>query len=642
MGIAATNSKERGDMAKRKAKPKAAKAKKKATPKKKPAKAKPKAKAKKIKPRAVKAAAAEPPNTLYYGNNLDVLREHVEDESVDLVYLDPPFNSNQDYNILFAERDGTQAAAQIKAFDDTWHWDVEAARAYQDMVEHGPQHVSQAMQAFRTFLGENDMLAYLSNMAPRLVELKRVLKQTGSLYLHCDPTASHYLKMLLDAVFEPVNFRNEIVWRRTGSHNSTRSLGSIHDIILFYTKSNNHTFNIVRSPYMRGHVESRYTEDAQGRMRFTSGGNVLTGAGTTEGDSCQPWRGFDPAAKGRHWAVPRFYEDMMPASYKALKSTEKLEALYKAGLVEIVEGNQWPVMVRYLGERDGVPVQDIWAYQPYTEETVYGTDEGIDADIAWMGPTDPERLGYQTQKPEGLLARIILASSNEGDIVLDPFCGCGTAVAVSQRLSRRWIGIDITHLAVNLMKRRLRDTFGPELNYEVIGEPVSVSDAQVLAASDPYQFQWWALGLVDARPIEKKKGADKGIDGRLYFHDEPDGGDTKQVIIQIKAGKVSVAHIRDLRGVIERENAQIGILICMNEPTQPMRKEAASAGFYTSPWRLKKPYARLQILTIKELLAGKVIDMPPTSQVNVTFKRAAKRTTKKKGKKKRSQTERLL
>ena len=241
--------------------------------------------------------------------------------------------------------------------------------------------------------------------------------------------------------------------------------------------------------------------------------------------------------------------------------------------------------------------------------------------MAVKAPSAKARLGYPTQKPDELLDEIIQSSSNEGDLVLDPFCGCGTTIAVAQRLNRRWIGIDITHLAITLIKHRLRDTFGDQATYEVIGEPVSLPDAKALAESDPYQFQWWALGLVGARPVEQKKGSDKGIDGRIYFHDEAKGGKTKQVLLSVKAGHTNVAHVRDLRGVIEREKAEIGVLITMQEPTQPMRTETASAEFYVSPWG-KHP--RLQVLTIADLLTGQGIDMPPLRQVNATFKKAPK------------------
>jgi hypothetical protein len=306
--------------------------------------------------------------------------------------------------------------------------------------------------------------------------------------------------------------------------------------------------------------------------------------------------------------------------------TQKLEALFQAGHIKIEPGAAWPTMVRYLDERDGMPVPDVWAYQPYTGGTLYGTDEGIDADVAWMGPTDPERLGYPTQKSEGLLARIIMAGSNPGGLVLDPFCGCGTTVDAAQRQGRRWIGIDITQAAIVVIKKRLHDIYGDKAGYQVIGEPVTVPDAMALAAQDPYQFQWWALGLVGARPVEQKKGSDKGIDGRLYFHDEGPSGKTKQVILSVKAGHTGPTHVRDLHGVLDAEDATLGVLITLNEPTQPMRAAATDAGFYTSPYD-GVSYPKLQILSVAALLDGKRIAMPPLSQVNVTFKKAPKAKT---------------
>ena len=488
-------------------------------------------------------------NLLYYGDNLPILRDYIKDETIDLIYLDPPFKSNQDYNVLFAEQNGSRSAAQIKAFEDTWEWNTIAAAAYRDIVERGGKP-SQVMQAFHTFLGESDMLAYLAMMAPRLVELRRVLKDTGSIYLHCDPTASHYLKMLMDAVFKATNFRNEIAWHYTGWNKRLKvHFERRHDILLFYAKSDKQAFNSYAIPWKS---PDEYIKIRKQKLRYDKNGKgyVLSDAGGGE-------------------RVKRYIEDAMSL---------------------------------------GRPVDDVWEIDKLTSSS-------------------KERLGYPTQKPEALLERIIDASSNKGDVVLDPFCGCGTTIAVAKKLKRRWIGIDITHLAVALIKHRLEDMFGEKIRktYEVIGEPVSLPDAKTLAENDPYQFQWWALGLVGARPVEQKKGADKGIDGRLYFHDEADSSKakTKQIIISVKAGHVSVAHIRDLRGVIERENAEIGVLISMEKPTKPMRTEAASAGFYKSPWQ-KKPYPRLQILTIEELLNGKRIDCPPLGQVNVTFKKAPK------------------
>ena len=516
-------------------------------------------------------------NILYYGDNLDILRRYIEDESIDLIYLDPPFKSEQDYNVLFAEQNGSRAAAQIKAFEDTWRWDQTAAESYQEVVETGPPRVSQVMQAFRLFIGGSDMMAYLAMMAPRLVELRRVLKSTGSIYLHCDPTASHYLKILMDAVFGPVYFRNEIVWKRTSAHSGAKRWGPVHDIILMYSKSDTYCWNPIYQKYSTEYLDQFYRfSDEGGRFRIGD----LTGAGVRKGDSGQPWRGVDPTAAGRHWAVPNKIIQKLVGKRDVSKLSirQKLDILDENGLIYWPPKGKVPQLKRYLDEDAGVAIVDVIT------------------DIKPIGASAAERLGYPTQKPEALLERIIKATSNERDIVLDPFCGCGTAVAVAERLKRKWIGIDITHLAVALMKHRLKDAFGNKLKYRVIGEPVSLPDARTLAEQNRYQFQWWALGLVGARPFEQKKGADKGIDGRLYFHDEADNArsKTKQIVISVKSGKVGVKDVRDLRGVVEREKAQIGVLISMEKPTSAMRKEAASAGFYKSPWG-KHPI--MQILT---------------------------------------------
>ena len=559
-------------------------------------------------------------NRLYYGDNLDVLRRHVPDDSVDLVYLDPPFNSNASYNVLFAERNGTQAAAQIKVFEDTWHWDNAAALAFQDVVEAGGP-VSQAMQAFRTLLGENDMLAYLAMMAPRMVELQRVLRPTGSLYLHCDPTASHYLKMLLDAVFGPSRFLSEIIWRRTGAHNKARRWAPIHDTILMYSNGDNYVWNNPKRPYMRGHVEDFFVCDDAGTYRTNYYGNVLTGSGTRGGESGQPWRGFDPTKKGRHWAIPGRVWDEISVSPEGLSQHQKLDLLYELGVIKIHEDAAWPIYELTVDPTRGPATPDLWTFQPYTQGTVFGTEGGVDEDIRWLNPKDAERLGFPTQKPQGLLERIIAASSIDDAVILDPFCGCGTTVAAAQALGRQWVGIDVTHLAIGLLRHRLRDTYGDAIGqtYSVVGEPVSVRDAEVLAGSDQYQFQWWALGLVGARPTEGKKGPDKGIDGRIYFHEGD--GTTRQIVLSVKAGKLHAPYVRELRGVAEREEAAIGVLLTLNAPTKLMRTEAASAGFYTSPWG---QHPRIQIMTVGELLEGKKLDAPPPRQTSVTYRRAPK------------------
>ena len=541
-------------------------------------------------------------NKLYYGDNLDVLYRYIGDESVDLVYLDPPFKSDQNYNVLFAEKNGAQSASQIKAFEDTWHWDEKAAELFEEVVESGGR-VSQVMQAYRTFLGENDMLAYLSMMAPRLVHLRRVLKPTGSIYLHCDPAASHYLKLLMDAVFGPVSFLNEIIWKRTHAHSGARRFGPVHDTILFYARSARYRWSTQKTTYSQSYTDTFFRfADADGR-RYRA--TILTGSGTRGGESGQPWRGVDPTKSGRHWAIPGYIRGLLgddqPATIQ--DALDRLDALGRVLWPAKADGV--PSFKQYLDDMEGVKVQDVWT------------------DIPPISSQAKERLGYPTQKPEALLGRIIEASSNEGDVVLDPFCGCGTTIAAAQKLNRRWIGIDITHLAVALIKHRLQSAFGEQIEneYQVIGEPVSLPDAEALARQDAYQFQYWALGLVGARPVEQKKGADRGIDGRLYFHDD-ESGKTKQIVLSVKSGRVSVSDVRDLRGVVERENAALGVLIALQEPTRAMRTEAASSGFYESPgWRQR--YHRVQVLTVADLLGGERISYPP-SRKNVTYKKAPK------------------
>ncbi len=523
------------------------------------------------------------PNTLYYGDNLDILRRYVASDSVDLVYLDPPFNSNATYNALFGEQDGSRSAAQIKAFTDTWRWDQAAVADYERTVEQGGK-VADALRAMRTFLGASDMLAYLSMMAPRLVELRRVLKPTGSLYLHCDPTASHYLKLLLDSVFSAECFRSEVIWKRTSAHNSANRWGPVHDVLLYYARSEHYTWNEVYLPLPEETAALWYNNVEEGTGRRFNRAD-LTAPGTRTGSSGAPWRSIDPTSKGRHWAIPRFVGKLV----EGLDTLEALDALDAAGRIYWPKrANGVPMMKRYLDESQGIPAQDVIT------------------DI-YVNNIAAERLGYPTQKPLALLERIIEASSNPGDVVLDPFCGCGTAIDAAQRLGRQWLGIDITHLAINLIKHRLRDAYGDTVNFAVIGEPTDVASAEDLAASDPYQFQWWALGLVGARPVEQKKGADRGIDGRLYFHEQT-GGETKQIVFSVKAGGTGVNHVRDLRGVIERENAALGVLITMQDSTKPMRQEAAEAGSYTDAWGQR--YPRLQLLTVGELLGGKKVEMP--------------------------------
>jgi len=526
-------------------------------------------------------------NTLYYGDNLEIMRRYIKDETIDLVYLDPPFKSNQNYNVLFKEKNGSQAASQIRAFEDTWTWGQDDESVYADLVTKGGK-VADCLQAFRTFLGPCDMLAYLVMMAPRLIELRRTMKPTASIYLHCDPTASHYLKMLMDAVFGPANFRTEIIWKRSSAHSDAKQgrkqHGRIHDVILFYTKTEEWTWNHFFTPYEAEYVKTnyQYIEEGTGRQFKSTDLSAAKPGGDTEYE----WKGKKPP-HGRYWAY----------SKANMETFVKEDRLYytKSGL---------PRLKQYLDEMPGVMLQDIWI------------------DISPISSQAAERLGFPTQKPETLLERIIKTSSNEGDLVLDPFCGCGTTVAAAQKLKRRWIGIDITHLAITLMKKRLLDAFGTEAKFNVMGEPTSLPDAAALAESDPYQFQWWALGLVGARPVEQKKGADKGIDGKIVFQgDAP--GIFEQVILSVKAGHTGRDHVHSLRGVMDGQKAAIGVLISMQNPTGPMKEEAVTAGFFESKIWGKK-YPKIQLLTIAELLAGKKIEMPPIKQVEATFKKAEK------------------
>ncbi len=525
--------------------------------------------------------------TLYYGDNLDILRRYLKDETVDLVYLDPPFNSAANYNAFFQEKDGTAAASQIQAFEDTWSWNLESEAAYKELTEQ-PGKVSEVMQAFRTFLGQNDMMAYLAMMAPRLVELRRVLKPTGSIYLHCDDTACHYLRLILDAVFGPENYGNQIVWKRTESHNDAKRYGRITDIILFYTKSSNPTWNTPRGEHSEKQL-ARYRKDESGRLYR---GENLTAPGIRHGETGKPWRGRNPSDNGNHWKRP-------PAV---------LEQMLQDG--------------RILLTADGRPRLDGWKI--YFEEAQPPACPNWWGDIPRIANTSAERLGYPTQKPVALLERIIKASSNPGDVVLDPFCGCGTTIDAAEKLGRKWIGVDITQLATSLIKNRLRDTYGEKIEINTIGEPTTPNEALTLAEQDKYQFQWWALGLVGARPVEQKKGADHGIDGKILFRDDPKAAKPESIIISVKGGKASVDHVRDLRGVLDREKAAIGVMITIQPPTKPMITEAASAGFYVHKLNGQQ-YPKLQIRTVRELMDGKNVERPASAaSVDETFKKAPK------------------
>jgi site-specific DNA-methyltransferase (adenine-specific) len=544
-------------------------------------------------------------NVLYYGDNLPILRQHIPANFVDLVYLDPPFNSNRNYNVLFKDEGGVDSEAQVQAFVDTWHWNEAAAEQYNQLVTGSHVEAGKLIVALRDFLGESQMMAYLVMMASRLIELRRVLKPTGSLYLHCDPTASHYLKVVLDTIFGPENFRNEITWRRTNTHNdAVKKFPDVADIILFYVKSSRAGFNPIYTNHDEAYVTKFYRfDDDDGRGPYTLDNMASP---NPRPNMMYEWKGFPYPQLG--WRYQR-------------ATMEKLDDEGRVYYPKDKTGNfdytKRPRLKRYLNEQKGVVVGSVWD------------------DILPLSAHAAERLGYPTQKPLALLERILAASSNPGEVVLDPFCGCGTTIAAAQRLGRQWIGIDVTNLSIALQKYRLADAFGlvAGTDYDVVGEPADLDSAQQLAEENPYQFQWWALSLIQARPLGAdagskmgKKGADRGIDGVISFVDDASGR-PKRALVQVKGGKVSSRDIRDLVGTINREKAAMGIFITMELPSCPMVTEAGSAGNYQSPgWNQR--YPTIQILTIEELLDGKKVNMPPTS---ITFAKAESDRTPSEG-----------
>ena len=517
-------------------------------------------------------------NVLYYGNNLDILRRYVPDASVDLVYLDPPFNSNATYNVIFKDESGRQSDAQLLAFDDTWHWGPDAEEKYAYLTNTArhqgrvPSQVGALVAALRQGINPSPMLAYLVEMAVRLIELHRVLRPTGSLYLHCDPTASHYLKLVLDAIFGPEDFVAEIVWRRTNARGTTGRWPRLHDIILHYGRSSDFFFSAVRVQADEARMPHTLVTASDG-LKYQS--YELTAPGATKsGDSGTPWHGFAPAQYGRHWANSHTQMDEWDAQ----------------GLIH------WPPQGGWPRRR---------AAKPFEAGDRYVVVGDVWSDIDRLNQTAKERLGYPTQKPVALLERIISASSNPGDIVLDPFCGCGTALVAAQKLGRQWIGIDVTYLAIAVMRARLKDSFGLA-EVPVIGQPTEVAGARQLlkgtGLEGQYQFQWWALDLIGAQPQGgvQKKGADRGIDGVISFSTGP-RGEVGRALVSVKSGTVNSGMVRDLKGVLEREHAEIGLFVTLEEPSGPMRQEAATAGVYHSALS-GRDYPRVQLLSIRELL----------------------------------------
>lgn len=532
-------------------------------------------------------------NQLYFGDNLHILREALVDETVDLIYLDPPFNSKRDYNLLFKSPKGQQSEAQITAFEDSWHWGEQAEREFDELLRQPNTDVAEMMRALRSFLGENDMLAYLTMMANRLLELHRVLKPTGSLYLHCDPTASHYLKIVLDGVFGKEHFRNEIIWMRSMAKGLTsRALPNNHDTLLCYQKTEKATWNedamfTAYTDELDEKTDEKYSQRDENGRRYQ-----LTSLINPNADRPNLTYEFLGVRKVWRW------------------TKERMQEAYDKGLVVQTAAGNVPRYKRYLDEQRGKPIADVWV------------------DIPPINAMAQERLGYPTQKPLVLLERIISASSHEGDVVLDPFCGCGTAVHAAQKLQRRWIGIDITHLAISLIEKRLKDAFGQRCQFDVHGTPKDLDAARDLAERDKYQFQWWAISLVDAQPFQgQKKGADTGIDGLKFFYDLQDD-EARKIVVSVKGGSLKADDVRALNHVREREKADIGLLISLHNPTAKMKADAASAGIYHGGADGKTQYPRLQLLTIAGLLGGGQRAEHPDYIKNVNFKKAKRETPK--------------
>lgn len=540
--------------------------------------------------------------TLYFGDNLEILRDKIPDEIFDLIYLDPPFNSNRNYNVLFKE--GIQdSPAQVQAFEDSWHWTEEAQKVFEELVGVRKsktkinEQISNLMLALEKLVGHNDMLAYLIMMTVRLIELKRVLKPTGSIYVHCDSTASHYLKLIMDTVFGKQNFRNEIVWKRTHSHNDPKRFGRNTDKILFYTKTDEFFFKTIYSQYDQKYIDDFFRhEDKNGKYQLV----VLTGMGVSRGESDTEWKGYKPSQSGRHWSVPKRVVNKLVGEAKASKLPikEKLDLLFDNDYI-VVSKNGIPRFKQYLNEMEGAPAQELWD------------------DILVIGAQAKERLGYPTQKPEALLERIIKASSKEGDLVLDPFCGCGTTIAVAERLNRNWVGIDITMLAINLIRHRLSRQFADKgINIFVDGRPKDVSGAKALFKKDSFEFEYWALDLVSAVPAQSKtkenmRGADKGIDGVINFIKDVVNNQQfyGKLLVQVKGGAVHRNDIATLKGDIEREKADGGLFITLEKPTAPMKTEAVQAGSYTVKFAPAE-FPKIQIISVEELLANKLPKVP--------------------------------
>ena len=520
----------------------------------------------------------QPPtdNTLYFGDCLDWMSKW-DSESVDLVYLDPPFNSKQNYNLLYSDVPGD---AQAKAFEDTWLWDDSAEGRYERFDGLiGP--LARTVRGLMRCLGRSGMLAYLTYMAERLEECHRLLKPTGSIYLHCDPTASHYLKAVMDAVFGARNFRNEIIWKRTGAHGGARRWGPIHDVILFYTRSDDWVWNRTYQSYDPSYVEKNYRhQDKHGRYRHVT----LDGSGTRTGSSGGPWRGVNPTRDGRHWAVPsaRAFPQWVtfPDGYAQMTVQERLDVLDDMGLVYWPIRGTKPHYKRYLDVGKGNQIQDVIS------------------DIGPIGSRAAERLGYPTQKPISLLERIVKASSNPGDLVLDPFCGCGTTIEAAERLGRRWAGIDISLHAVNVIRKvRMPDTA-----IAVNGIPTDMYSARHHARHSPFRFEQWAVECIPGFVANTKQRGDGGVDGWGRLAVRPQGNLSRTAVAQVKGGKWKVDSLKAFCTVTQQRRAAVGCFITLDRLKVPSARQIRSQMGHIEVAGNK--YQRMSLWSIEQYFDG--------------------------------------
>ena len=469
-------------------------------------------------------------------------------------------------------------------------WDDAAADRYAMFEAAVGRPAYAAIVGLHRILGPSGMLAYLTYMAERLEHCHRLLKPTGSLYLHCDPTASHYLKIVLDAIFGAEHFRNEIVWKRSGGKNDAKKQpGRVQDRLLFYGGA-----------YYPDHVRRDLT--AEQRAAFTQTdprhgpykADNLTAPEVRAGESGRPWRGFDPGSFGRHWGVPNsgrvgaWIEAHVIPNYRSLTTHQRLDALDAAGLIHWPQkAGGWPLVKRPLHTSVGTPLTDLWD------------------DVPVLARSAAERLGYPTQKPRALLERIIAASSNPGDLVLDPFCGCGTTVAAARALGRRWAGIDISPFAVDLIRARLADPAIP-----AYGMPADLAGAAKLAAERPFDFETWAVTRLAGgafAPNERQVG-DGGVDGRATLWEPPEGIPSRLALAQVKGGKFSLSMLRDFAGVLDRERAALGCYVTLDPvATAAARREVADRGRVTVGG---VPYPRLQPWSIAEHFDGRPARLP--------------------------------